>query len=208
MPVDFAASDQVRQLRRVGVRPSEALVRAILKSFDAAYPALIELATSVDLLHEDEPECFGPIHALRLLGEQPRPEMIAPLLREIPVELDYADEELPETWTNEVPQLVGKLGAAAIEPLWELVDGEDLNDEARGTALVALSCVAVAAPETRDAIVARLRDQLGSATNQDIATYTVAALASLGVNEAYPEIMRLYRDGKLNQEVLPAGAAR
>lgn len=208
MPIDFAAPELVRQLRRAGIRPSDGLVRGITKSFDAAFPALVELATDVDLLHQEEPECYGPIHALRLMGEQPRVEMIAPLLREIPVELDYAEEQLPQLWANEVPQIIGRLGAKAVDPLWEIVDGVTASDEARGTALIALACATIIAPEIRDAVVAGMRERLGRSENKDISSYTVVALADLGAQDAYQEIMDLYRAGKLNQGIMNASVAR
>src|SRR5215211_4680717 len=101
MILDLTLSDKVKQLHREGLRPAERLVTTIARAGAAACAPLLDLATQVELLHEDEPECYAPIHALRLLGEVGSVEMIEPLLRKFPVELYYEDEELPQMWVEE-----------------------------------------------------------------------------------------------------------
>src|SRR5512138_260332 len=98
MLLELGVADKVKQLQREGLRPNEKLAATITHAGTAAQPQLLELATDVEQLHEDEPECYAPIHALRLLGEVGTTEMIEPLLRQIPVELDYEDERLPQAW--------------------------------------------------------------------------------------------------------------
>src|SRR5215212_5089225 len=106
MLLDFTVSDKIKQLQREGLRPAEKLVSTIMRAGSAAFAPLLELATNLELLHEDEPECYAPIHALRLLGEVGSVEMIQPLLREFPIELEYEDEHLPGVWAEEVPQII------------------------------------------------------------------------------------------------------
>lgn len=207
MQLDFAIGDKVKQLRREGLRPSEKLATQITRAGDAAAGTLLALATDTELLHEDAPECYAPIHALRLLGEVAAAEIIQPLLREFPVELDYEDERLPQLWAEEVPQIIGHLGAPAAEPLWAIADDPDWAPAARNSALTALTYVTAAAPETYDAIVAGLRERLAAA-DRTYASYLATALANLGVKDMYPEVLALYRAGKIDQEILPAGAAR
>jgi hypothetical protein len=208
MIVDLTIADKIKQLHREGLRPSEGLVKTITRASAAAFTPLLDLATQVERLHEDEPECYAPIHALRLLGEVGSVEMIEPLLRELPVELDYEDEELPEMWAEEVPQIIGRLGEAAVAPLWRIADDDSWPIVARSSALIALTYVTAVAPETRDALIAGLRERLASTEDRAFASHLVVALANLGVNQAYAEVMALYRAGRIDQEIIPAGAVR
>src|SRR5215216_3953466 len=152
MLLELGVTEKVKQLRREGMRPSEQLVRSITRAEGAALGPLLALATDVELLHEEPPECFAPIHALRLLGELGAVEIIEPLLRQFPVSLDYEDEELPQLWVREVDQIIGHLGAPAIELLWQIVDDPSWNIAGRSGALNALGYVTAVAPETHDAI--------------------------------------------------------
>jgi hypothetical protein len=208
MTIDLGVADKVKQLRREGLRPSESLVRTITKAGQAAVGPLLELATEVDLLHEDEPQCFAPVHALRLLGELRPVEVIQPLLREFPIELDYAEEELPQMWADEVPQIIGHIGAAAIEPLWRIADDDSWHIAARSGALMALAYATQADPQLHDAVVAGLRERLERATDRPLTTHLAVALANLGVQGIYGDIMGLYREGRIEQTILPAAAAR
>lgn len=208
MPIDLAIADEVKQLRRVGIRPSERLAQHILAAGTAAVAPLLDLALQTDLLHEDEPLCFAPLHALRLLGELRTPAMIAPLLGAFPLDLAYPDEDLPETWATEVTQLIGRLGAAAVEPLWAIADDETWELTGRGAALVALAYATAAEPSLRDDVVSRLRERLGRSEDKSLNAQIVSALANLGAQEVYGDVMRMYREGRIDQEIIPAGTAR
>lgn len=208
MILDLTIADKVKQLRREGIRPSEQVVRSITKAGEAASGPLLALAIDVDLLHEEEPECYAPIHALRLLGEVGSPEIVEPLLRELPVELDYEDEELPQMWADEVPQIIGHLGAATAEPLWRIADDEGWNMAARSAALVALTYTTAVAPETQQTVAAGLRERLERTEDKIFASHLVVALANMGVRDVYADVMARYRAGKIAQEIIPAGAAR
>jgi len=208
MLLELGVAEKVKQLRREGIRPSEQLARSITRAEDAAIGPLLALATDVDLLHEEPPECFAPIHALRLLGELGSLEIIEPLLRQFPVSLEYEDEELPELWVQEVAQIIGHLGAPAIEPLWQIVDDESWNIAGRSGALNALDYVTAAAPDTRDAIIAGYRERIERSEDPLLISHLAMALANLGVGDLYPEFMAMYRAGKIDQEILPAAVAR
>jgi len=133
---------------------------------------------------------------------------IEPLLREFPVEVYYEDERPPAMWAEEVPQIIARLGVAAIEPLWRIANDETWPIVARSNALFALTYVASVAPETRDALIAELRERLAATEDIALASYLVVALGNLGVKDAYAEIMSLYRAGRIDQEIIPAGAMR
>ena len=208
MLLELGVAEKVKQLRREGLRPSEQLARSITKAEHAAIGPLLALATDTDLLHQEAPECFAPIHALRLLGELGAVEIIEPLLRQFPVSLEYDEEELPQMWVQEVAQIIGHLGAPAIEPLWRIADDEGWNIAARSGALTALGYVTAMAPETHDAIIAGIRERIERSDDKLLASHLAIALANLGASDLYPELMAMYRAGKLDQEILPAAAAR
>jgi len=208
MAFDLAVGDYVKQLRRAGLRPNEHLVRHILQSGAAAVTPLLALALETDLLHEDEPESFAPMHALRLLGELRSVEIIAPLLRAFPIEQQYPDEELPLRWADEAMQMIGRIGAPAVAPLWEIVDDDSWHMAARGVALRALTYATLADPATRDDVVAGVLERLPAADDNVLAGHLVSALAHLGVASAYKQVMDLYRQGRIEQALIPPAAAR
>jgi hypothetical protein len=208
MLLEFGVAEKVKQLRREGVRPSEQLARSITRAGHAAVGPLLTLATDTDLLHEDAPECFAPLHALRLLGELGAIEIIEPLLRQFPVSLDYDQEDLPQTWVNEVSQIIGHLGAPAVEPLWRIADDDGWNMAARSGALTALGYVTAVAPDTHDAIIAGIRERMDRSEDKVLTSHLAIALANLGVSDLYPELMAMYRAGTLDQDILPAAVAR
>ena len=208
MLLEFGVTEKVKQLRREGLRPSEQLVRSITKAEHAAVGPLLLLATDLELLHQQAPECFAPLHALRIVGELGSLEIIEPLLRQFPVSLAYDEEELPQTWVSVAAQIIGHLGAPAVEPLWRIVDDEGWNMAARSGALTALGYITVVASETHDAIIAGIRERMEHSEDKVRTSHLAIALANMGVSDFYPELMAMYRGGKLDQEILPAAAAR
>lgn len=208
MPVDLAITDQVKQLRRAGIQPSERLVQTILRAGATVVGPLLDLARETNLLYEDAPECFAPIHALRLLGELRPVEMIEPLLDLIPLEPDYFEDEPSQMWATEAPQMIGRLGAAAVEALWAIADDESWDIDARGAALTSLAYATITDPALREDVVAGLRERLARSDDRELSTHLITALANLGVGESYSEVMRLYREGRIDQDLIPAAVAR
>jgi len=208
MVVDFGVGDTVRQLRKVGPRPPEHIVKTILKAGTAAFGPLLELATKHELLGEPDPDYYAPLHALRLLGELPDPAMVKPLLDKIPVPLYDPEDSVPQTWAHEMPQMLAKLGPQVIELLWAYAEDPEHHQAARGTALLGLAYVVTLNPEQRTTVVAQLRERLHTSEEAHITGFLVAALADLAVVEAYGEIMALYRDGKVDTAVITPASAR
>jgi len=207
MPLE-TANTSVRELRTAGPRPSDQLLQRILKTGDAAFAPLLELATSLELFDEDEPTLFAPLHALRLLGEMPKAKMISPLLSQFPVKA-YADwNDLSLTWSHEVPTIIGRLGAAAVEPLWQVFDDQTGTNESRGVAMIALNCTVVFEPTLRESLIAAIDQRMASIEDDMERTLLVIGLANCGLAERYSEIMALYRENKLDKELLPAASAR
>lgn len=210
----------VRQLYSAGLRPSDRLVNQILAAGAAARPALLGLATRTELLHEDEPECWAPLHALRLLGEQPDPTIIPALMAPLPIPVYFDEDEYGEViqdpaaagpdqlWSSDVLQIVGRCGAAGLPALAAWADDPAHNQRSRGAALHAMAFVATFDPPTRDAIVADLRVRLAQSDDPQISASIVTALAELGAQEAYSEVMAAYRERRVDPQVIAAGSAR
>jgi hypothetical protein len=208
MSLDLAAGEYVKQLRRAGPRPAEHLIRHILQSGAGAVGPLLALALDTDLLHEDVPECYAPIHALRLLGELRSLEIVAPLLRALPIEQDYPGEELPLLWADEAAQMIGRQGAAVVEPLWAVVDDPDWDMAGRGVALMALTYTTSVAPEIRDDVAQGALERLAESEDERMTAHLISAISSLGVGSAYQQIMDLYRAHKVDTSIIPPATAR
>ena len=207
MTIDFATLDYGKQLRRAGMRPAEKLVHNILRAGDASVGALIELAADTALLSAEEPESFAPLHALRLLGELRPPRMIEPVLRAYGEQPEYMDTS-EELWRTEVPQILGRLGAAGVEQLWAAADDPSYTMDQRSTALSALVYATAAAPELREGVVAGARERLAAADDKQLTAHLIATLATLGVSEVYQEVMARYRAGQVDLDIISAAQAR
>jgi hypothetical protein len=208
MSLDLAVGEYVKQLRRAGPRPAEHLVRHILQGGAGAVGPLLGLALDTDLLHEDVPDCYAPIHALRLLGELRSTEIVAPLLRVLPIEQDYVDEELPVLWADEAAQMIGRQGAAVVEPLWAVVDDPEWDMAGRGLALMSLTYATSVAPEIRDGVAQGALERLARSDDERMTAHLISALSSMGVGSAYQQIMELYRAHKVETSIIPPATAR
>jgi hypothetical protein len=207
MTVDFEVFENVRQLRRVGLRPPEQLANRIIRAGDAAIQPLLELATSEEAFNEGSPANYGPLHALRLLGELDSLAIIEPLLDSYPMDLGGEEGDPADIWDTELPQILGKFGEAAIEPLWAYVDNSEHAPINHSAAYVALAYVTAVAPQARDAIIAGLRERIAAGDKTE-ASYALLALANIGAPELYSEVMAQYRAGHFDTEIIPASAAR
>jgi hypothetical protein len=210
MTVEFEVLDYIPQLRRVGPRPPEKLVQRILALGSAAVEPLLELAIDQDALYEEPPICYAPIHALRLLGELRATEMIGELLAAYPMDegLD-PDERSPATqWDADLPQVLGSWGTDAIELLWAFVDDERQEPGSHDAALSSLAYTTTVAPEQRADIVAGLRSRLQAAEDATMAAYLVMALGNIGAPDAYPEVMALFKAGKIDRELISPATTR
>ena len=208
MSNEVATVDLVRQLSRVGLRPSQRTIAAILERGDEAVAPLSELALDTEQLQGSEPASLGPLHALRLLGELKPIEVAEPLLRHLPLEGADQPTQAAFLWSQEVPQIVANLGAEVLPIV--LAIANDLTAPAlqRGSAVATLGFLAWTTPSLRDQIVAVLRERLRDEPDVTARGYAAAALAQLGAREAYAEIMAAYREKRIDRDVLAAADAR
>jgi hypothetical protein len=205
MPIDTPVSELVRQLSRVGLRPDERLVQRILEHGPAARAALLELALNTEALHAELPAALGPLHALRLLGELPDVALIVPLLGRLPVPIT-SDEDVPaQLYATEILQIIGRIGAPAVEPLWAYADDEANLPNVRSAAVATLAFVAARDPECRDTIIAEGRRRLEHAGALPVTNGVATLLAELGDAPSYAAVMAAFRAGQIEKEqVAPA----
>lgn len=213
--IDIEARNLVKQLERIGIRPPEKLVQRILAAGEPAIEPLLELATNMDAIYDAPPTCYGPIHALRLLGEIKDPSYIENLLLVYPQEeesdADGLDEPLstmPNLWDRELPQIIGSMGAAGVDQLWEYADDSGNQYEQRSAAMTSLAYATAVAPELRESVVLGLHQRLVTTDDPIFAAYVLISLVNLQVPEYYPEVMTLYKEGRIDRKVIPPGSAR
>ncbi|WP_026370803.1 DUF1186 domain-containing protein [Kallotenue papyrolyticum] len=209
MPMETPLDDLVRQLRRIGLRPTPRLITGILEHGAAAIPALLELALDVDRLREAEPASLGPLHALRLLGELPAAHSTTAILERLPLPLDdQPPTQAAYLWAQEAPQIIARWGADALPHVLAVAGDETAPAVRRGAAYAALSYLVATTPELRAQVIATLRERLERDPDPTARGYAVAALAQLADREAYATIMRLYREQQIDREIISAADAR
>jgi hypothetical protein len=201
---------RVAQLRRAGLRPSEAQLAAIREAGADAVPALLQLATDTTTLLKDEPASLAPIHALRLLGEQGSMDdtSIERLLHVLPLDDYDPKSQAPFVWRSDLPQILGGWGAAAAALAQPLAADTATPPEQRVLAFDTLGFTVEQDPALRPGVVAFLREQLASVDNPLVGAAIVRALSLLHAGEAYREVMDAYKRGVVNREIIEATNAR
>lgn len=189
------------------LRPTDKTIRQVLQYGQQAVPGLIQIASDHDLLHSSEPEVYAPLHALRLLGELMNPEIATMLLLLANDMAEHEEERVPAIWLSDAPQLLARLGSQGIDLMFGHLDNPGLPLESRCMAGETLGFIVGVAPEAYDQIVAGLQTRLES-DDTAVVTSAVVGLALLGVTDSYQQIMRLYREKKIDANQIAASEAR
>jgi hypothetical protein len=162
-------------------------------------PALIEMVAD-EALHWADPdslEVWGPVHAWRALGQLRAEEAIAPLL-----DLFYRIAEEEDDWLmDEMPDVFGKIGPAAIAPLNAYLMKKSHKLSPRVTAVECLTQIAERHPETRSECIAIFLKQLDphSGNDPEFKSWLVNALVGLKAVEAAPAIQQATEDNRLDR---------
>ena len=167
---------------------------------EADIPELIRLATDAKLFWDgDESDYYGPLHALRALGELRAEAAIAPLISIIPwsEDSDWHMEELPEA--------LGLLGPACLSALQDYLATPASNEQwyFTSTAIEAIRKIPLHYPETRDSCAQYLTDSLRQYAQQSAEknAHLTAALLGLEVVEAAEVIGKAYTEGPMDERV-------
>lgn len=208
MEHDTSITDLVRQLRRVGLRPSQRMITTIVERGAEAVEPLLELAMDVDALLGEEPASLGPVHALRILGELRPVAAAEPLLRRLPLPVDENPSQGPFLWAQEVPQVIAQFGGDILPAVLSVADDTSASPLQRGAAFATLGFLATTTPTLREQIIDELRTRLRTEQEPVAKGYLVATLAQLKAGDAYTEIMDAYRTKSVDRSVMQASDAR
>jgi hypothetical protein len=151
---------------------------------EADIPELIRLATDHDLNWADSlsKEVWAPVHAWRALGELKAEAAIEPLL-------SMFNELWEGDWFNEdMPDVFAGIGPTAIPQVKAFLENADNQFYSRWTALNILVRMAETYPETRDACVQELIQQLEhfDKNNREWNGVIISTLIDLEAKEAAP----------------------
>jgi hypothetical protein len=166
-------------------------------------PDLIRLATDRELLCADLEclEVWAPIHAWRALGQLRTEAAIEPLMR-LFHELDDDDLSGSYDWVmEEMPEVYGLIGPAAIPALTAYLANESHDLYPRTTALNCLEKIGKEHPEARAECVAALTRQLEQFDKDDpeLNAFLVSSLISLKAVEAASVIEGAFAAGCVDQ---------
>lgn len=200
----------VTQLQRAGLRPSDQQMQTIVEAGAQALPDLIELATNGQVAVGAEPAAFGPIHALRLLGEfaSLEPATITRLLTTLPLPETTTNVQAPYVWRQDLPQIIARSGSVSIEPARAILQDTSANREQRAAAAESLSYIPAVDDALRGEMIALLREQINVETDPYVAAYIATGLANLGASEAYSDIMAAFKRRGIDKGVISAADMR
>src|SRR6266542_5378733 len=176
-------------------KPGVAERRAALGLRQEHLPDLLRMARDRGLYtaNGDTDEVWAPLHAFYALSELDVSAVVPELIPLFDLEDDWLDTALPE--------LFGKVGAPALEPLRIYLADRTRWGFGHWHACDALERIAVQHPELRGQVVAILSDVLRDAEHYDEETCTGAmdALVELGAVEALPLIRHAFELGRIDE---------
>jgi len=177
--------------RKVGTNVKEWSIYLDLGLGPEHIPDLVRMATDEELrwAYSDTLEVWAPIHAWRALGQLRAEAAIEPLLsllEEAEGDDDWVMEELPEVY--------GMIGPAAIPAITEYIANDSHLDWARITAIGCLEKIGTMHPDSRDTCVAILTRRLKLCEEDDptINAFVISSLIDMRALEAAPAIERAF----------------
>jgi hypothetical protein len=142
---------------------------------------------------EEKPEGWAPHHAMRALGQLRDVSAVEPLLNESERLVNY-DEGLGEWGMEELPDVYGLIGPAAIPALSAYIADQSHGVDSRDNASMGLLRIAEMHPEAREEAVAALTRQLEAAEDNpdELNASIIDNLTQLKAVEAAPVIERAF----------------
>lgn len=158
-----------------------------------------------ELLKEgaEKPEGWAPHHAMRALGQLRDVSAVEPLLNQSERLIDY-DEGLGEWGMEELPEVYGLIGPAAIPALTAYIADKSHGVDSRTNAATGLEKIAEMHPEAREEIVAALTRQLESAqeNNPRLNAFIIDNLINLKAVDAAPVIERAFATDSVDMDIV------
>src|SRR5712692_5505554 len=158
-----------------------------------------------ELLKEgaEKPEGWAPHHAMRALGQIRDVAAVEPLLSQSDRLIDY-DEGLGEWGMEELPEVFGLIGPAAIPALTAYIADKSHGVDSRINASTGLEKIAEMHPEAREESVTALTRQLESAQENDprLNSFIIDSLINLKAVEAVPVIERAFATNSVDMDIV------
>lgn len=173
----------------------------------ADIPELIRLVEDEELRSlpwgengEVPPEVYAQVHAWRMLGQLEAVEAIPALIRQ----LRWIDIDQDDYVGEEIPVVLGKIGAAAIQPCREALADRSKHEFERIAAGAALAEIGKQHPEARQACVQALMSTLENYRDDDetINAFTLSDLADLEAVEAAPLAKEIFEAECADESVM------
>jgi hypothetical protein len=145
------------------------------------------------------PQVYAQVHAWRTLTQLNAAEAVPSFIGL----LHFIDEDDDDFIGEEIPRMLGKLGAPAIESCRDYLADINNNLFSRVGAGYALSEIGQQHPETRDACVQALTSTLQDYQNDDetVNAFTLSYLADLKAVEAAPLAEEIFKADRAELEV-------
>lgn len=151
-----------------------------------------------DLMHvitddasEDEVGVWAPVYAWRILGQLKSPVAIEPLI----AVFDKLEED---AWAlNELPWVMGMIGASAIEPLSHHLNDFERPEMSRTIAMEGLAKIVIQHPSSRKTVIKHLRQYMDK---PDIDAFSfnarlVLSIIDIKAIELMNEVRKMYEVG-------------
>jgi hypothetical protein len=168
-------------------------------------PDLIRMVTDHEIRsiepkegEEEDPEFWGPIHAVRALGQLHAEAAIEPLVHLL------GELEHDEWMREELPSVFGLIGPAAIPALAAYLADTSHELYPRGYAAHGLEEIGNWHPESRSEAIAALSKQLESFEENDyeLNAFLISGLSHLKAVEALPLIERAFAADRVDEFVI------
>jgi hypothetical protein len=160
-------------------------------------PDLLRMARDRGLYTSDgdTDEVWAPLHAFYALDDLDVSAVVPELIPLFDLDDDWLDTALPE--------LLGKIGASALEPIRAYLADRTRWVYGQAEACRALEKIAEQHPELRERVVAVLSEMLRDAEHYDevVNTAAMGGLVELGAIEALPLIRRAFELGRIDEMV-------
>jgi hypothetical protein len=147
---------------------------------------------------EEDPEFWGPIHAIRALGQLHSEAAIEPLVHLL------AELENDEWMREELPSVFGMIGPAAIPALTAYLADSSHEMYSRSYTANGLEEIGKRYPESRSEAIAALSKQLEAFEENDyeLNAFLISNLSYLKAVEALPLIERAFAADRVDEFVI------
>ncbi|MGC1378708.1 MAG: hypothetical protein WA821_20925 [Anaerolineales bacterium] len=146
-----------------------------------------------------QPQAYAQVHAWRTLAQLGAAEAVPVFLGL----LQRIDDEEDDFVDEEIPVMLGKLGAPAIEPCRDYLADQENDQYARSASALALAEISLRHPESRDACVQALMSALENYAEDDetVNAFVLSYLSDLKAVEAAPLAEEMFAAGCVDQSI-------